>query len=202
MSATSEPGRGRGGGDRDRDHDAEAGTPAGSSALSAGPRRHAPAQAGVPETAPDENAPDENASAESGQAESGPAQAAAPLAAPPATEPVPAARRGSLRIHPRAVDAIGHRAAWEAVSALVPGTAAESLRRPRVAVSLLHQDRLRVRIDTELPYPVDVTGASRMIRRHVSERLAAMTGMTVTEAEVHVSGFAVSAPHARRGALR
>ncbi|CQR64757.1 hypothetical protein [Streptomyces leeuwenhoekii] len=93
---------------------------------------------------------------------------------------VPPGRRGATRIADRVVAKIAAQAAREAVGALPPDAA-----RPRATVTV-HRDTARVRVHLDLGYPGDVGARCGRVRRRVTERVGALTGMTVPEVAVLV----------------
>jgi len=73
---------------------------------------------------------------------------------------------------------------------------------PPHADVVVHQDVARVRLSLELPYPCDIGARCAAVRRHVVERVGALTGMAVPEVAVHVERLhperahgAVGGPH-------
>ena len=98
---------------------------------------------------------------------------------------LPAADRGSLRIADRVVAKIAAQAAGEALSAapgaeLVPRDAS-----PHATVSI-RKDIARLRLTLELGYPADLGSVCGAVRRHVTSRVEALTGMTVPEVAVEI----------------
>jgi uncharacterized alkaline shock family protein YloU len=105
-------------------------------------------------------------------------------AAVPAHAPV-AAERGALRIADRVIAKIAAQAAGEALTSapgaeLVPGDA-----RPHATVSV-RKDTARLRLTLELGYPTDIGSVCGAVRRHVTGRVEAMTGLAVPEVAVEV----------------
>lgn len=101
---------------------------------------------------------------------------------------LPAAERGSLRIADRVIAKIAAQAAGEVLSDapgahLVPKDAA-----PHASVSVRKGPRnaARLRLTLELGYPVDIGSVCGLVRRHVTSRVEALTGMTVPEVAVEV----------------
>jgi uncharacterized alkaline shock family protein YloU len=93
---------------------------------------------------------------------------------------VPPGQRGATRIADRVVAKIAAQAAREAVGELPPDAA-----RPRAIVTV-HRDTARVRVHLDLGYPGDVGARCGRVRRRVTERVGALTGMTVPEVAVLV----------------
>lgn len=102
---------------------------------------------------------------------------------------LPAAHRGSLRIADRVVAKIAAHAAGEVLADapgadLVPkGTA------PHASVSVRKsgpKEAARVRLTLELGYPVDIGAVCGTVRRHVTDKVEALTGMHVPEVAVEV----------------
>ncbi|AWT42330.1 MULTISPECIES: Asp23/Gls24 family envelope stress response protein [Streptomyces] len=114
---------------------------------------------------------------------SGSAQLRRPLAA------VPPAERGATRIADRVVAKIAAQAAREAVGPL-PADAS----RPHATVVVRH-GTARLRVHLELDYPTDVGARCHAVRRHVTERVGALTGMDVPEVAVQVERLHPAAPY-------
>lgn len=98
---------------------------------------------------------------------------------------LPAAERGSLRIADRVVAKIAAQAAGEVLSdapgaELVPGDTT-----PHASVSI-RKDTARLRLTLELGYPADIGSVCGTVRRHVTSRVEALTGMEVPEVAVEV----------------
>ncbi|MBM9505683.1 Asp23/Gls24 family envelope stress response protein [Actinacidiphila acididurans] len=102
---------------------------------------------------------------------------------------LPAADRGSLRIADRVVAKIAAQAAGEVLSD-VPG--ADLVPRgttPHASVSVRKsgtRDAARLRLTLELGYPADIGAVCGSVRRHVTDKVAALTGMDVPEVAVEV----------------
>ncbi|MFF2515342.1 hypothetical protein [Streptomyces sp. NPDC058086] len=106
---------------------------------------------------------------------------------------VEAAERGATRIADRVVAKIAAQAAREALDTLPPDAVP-----PHATVVVLPQAlgsaragetpiaSVRVRIHLELGYPCDIGGRCNAVRRHVAERVDALTGMEVPEVTVQV----------------
>lgn len=98
---------------------------------------------------------------------------------------LPAADRGALRIADRVVAKIAAQAAGEVLADapgadLVPGDA-----RPHASVSV-RKDTARLRLALELGYPANIGAVCGTVRRHVTGRVEALTGMDVPEVAVEV----------------
>ncbi|WP_333769514.1 Asp23/Gls24 family envelope stress response protein [Streptomyces sp. IBSBF 2435] len=98
---------------------------------------------------------------------------------------LPAADRGALRIADRVVAKIAAQAAGEALSDapgsdLVPRDA-----EPHASVSV-RKDTARLRLALELGYPVNIGAVCGTVRRHVTGRVEALTGMDVPEVAIEV----------------
>jgi uncharacterized alkaline shock family protein YloU len=99
--------------------------------------------------------------------------------------PMPAAERGALRIADRVIAKIAARAADE-VLAQAPG--ADLVPRdvhPHATVSV-RKDAARLRLALELGYPADIGAVCGSVRRHVTGKVEALTGMAVPEVAVEV----------------
>jgi uncharacterized alkaline shock family protein YloU len=93
---------------------------------------------------------------------------------------VAAAERGATRIADRVVAKIAAQAAREALGPLPPDAV------PPHATVVVHHDSARVHVHLELDYPSDIGGRCNAVRRHVAERVEALTGMEVPEVAVQV----------------
>ncbi|MBT2452522.1 Asp23/Gls24 family envelope stress response protein [Streptomyces sp. ISL-43] len=95
--------------------------------------------------------------------------------------PVPAAERGATVIPDKVVARIAARAAREALTGRT-GTAPArlGLAPPRATVAV-SSGAARLQLSLDLPYPVDIAEASRLVQNHVGERVAQLTGLRVTE---------------------
>jgi uncharacterized alkaline shock family protein YloU len=108
---------------------------------------------------------------------------------------VPAADRGAIRIADRVVAKIAARAAHEALAdapgadLLPPGTI------PHATVSMRRRTA-RLKLSAELGYPTDIGSVCRAVRRHVADRVEALTGMTVAEVVVEIERLHSAATHA------
>ncbi|WP_438488647.1 hypothetical protein [Streptomyces sp. S186] len=110
-------------------------------------------------------------------------------AAPPAAATdVPAGERGATRIADRVVARIAARAAREALREAAPGAPTDA----HATVTVTRRDirppfgEARLRIAVELAYPAPIGAQCRLVRRQVTERVRALTEMTVTEVAVQV----------------
>lgn len=110
-----------------------------------------------------------------------PAAAPSGGAAAPARPVLPAAERGATVIPERVVARIAVRAAQEALAAHTDASAAHAkLAAPHASVTA-GGGTARLGLTLELPYPIDLATASRQVQQYVSERVAQLTGMRVTE---------------------
>ncbi|MFB7918335.1 hypothetical protein [Streptomyces sp. NPDC056061] len=109
---------------------------------------------------------------------------------------VAAGERGATRIADRVVAKIAAQAAKEAIDAPPAGGTA-----PRATVTV-HRDTARVRVTLELGYPSDIGRQCGGVRRHVVERVGALTGMDVPEVAVQVERLHPVADGTARGRLR
>ncbi|MER7982772.1 Asp23/Gls24 family envelope stress response protein [Streptomyces sp. NPDC095817] len=95
--------------------------------------------------------------------------------------PIPAAERGATTIPDRVVARIAARAAREALTTQNTASPAHlGLAAPQSAVSV-GKGAARLALYLDLPYPVDLVDASRELQHYVSERVAQLTGLRVTE---------------------
>ncbi|WP_374772608.1 Asp23/Gls24 family envelope stress response protein [Streptomyces sp. NBC_01310] len=102
-------------------------------------------------------------------------------AAAPTPPVLPAAERGATVIPDRVVARIAARAAKEALATHTDTSAAHAkLADPRASVTV-GSGAARLGLTLDLPYPVDLAGVSRQVQQYVSERVAHLTGMRVTE---------------------
>ena len=98
---------------------------------------------------------------------------------------LPARDRGALRIADRVVAKIAAQAAGEVLADapgadLVPRDA-----RPHASVSV-RKDTARLRLVLELGYPANIAAVCGTVRRHVTGKVEALTGMDVPEVAVEV----------------
>jgi uncharacterized alkaline shock family protein YloU len=98
---------------------------------------------------------------------------------------LPAAERGALRIADRVVAKVAAQAAGEVLRDapgrdLVPRDAD-----PHASVSV-RKDTARLRLTLELGYPANIGAVCGRVRRHVTSRVEALTGMDVPEVAVEV----------------
>ncbi|MGW6785145.1 MULTISPECIES: Asp23/Gls24 family envelope stress response protein [unclassified Streptomyces] len=107
------------------------------------------------------------------------------------TSPVlPAAERGATVIPDKVVARIAARAAQEALAALTDTPVASAARpAPRASVSA-GGGAARLRLTLDFPYPLDLASASRHVQHHVSERVARLTGMHITEVTLVIEHLA------------
>ncbi|MGP3923338.1 Asp23/Gls24 family envelope stress response protein [Streptomyces sp. 8N616] len=81
----------------------------------------------------------------------------------------------------RVVADIAARAAYEALTRQVGlPPARRGLAAPRSS-AVVHDGSARLGLTLDLPYPVDIAGASRQMQRRIAERVAQLTGMRVSE---------------------
>ncbi|MFD3538594.1 Asp23/Gls24 family envelope stress response protein [Streptomyces sp. NPDC058662] len=94
---------------------------------------------------------------------------------------LPAAERGATVIPDKVVARIAARAAREALATQADTSAAQvSLAAPHASVTV-GSGTARLGLTLDLPYPIDLARASREVQQYVSERVAHLTGMRVTE---------------------
>ncbi|OKK22884.1 hypothetical protein AMK16_00860 [Streptomyces sp. CB00455] len=102
-------------------------------------------------------------------------------AAPAGAAVLPPAERGATVIPEKVVARIAARAAQEA---LVKHTATSGARAkpaaPRASATV-GGGTARLGLTVDLPYPADLATVSRQVQHYVSERVAHLTGMRVTE---------------------
>lgn len=94
---------------------------------------------------------------------------------------VPAAERGATVIPDKVVARIAARAAREALAGqtgVPPARLGLAALRSSAAVS---SGSARLGLSLDLPYPIDIAGASREVQHYVGERVAQLTGIRVTE---------------------
>ncbi|KOY55123.1 Asp23/Gls24 family envelope stress response protein [Streptomyces sp. XY332] len=102
-------------------------------------------------------------------------------AAAPTPPVLQAAERGATVISDKAVARIAARAAKEAVATHTDASVAHAkLAAPRASVTV-GSGAVRLGLTLDLPYPADLAGVSRQLQQYVSERVAHLTGMRVTE---------------------
>lgn len=99
---------------------------------------------------------------------------------------LPAAERGATVIPDKVVARIAGRAAQEALAALMDTPAARAgPAAPRASVSV-GGGAARLRLNLHFPYPMDLVAAARHVQHYVSERVAGLTGIRVTEVTVSI----------------
>ncbi|MFE5809382.1 Asp23/Gls24 family envelope stress response protein [Streptomyces sp. NPDC056491] len=102
-------------------------------------------------------------------------------AAAPTRSALPAAERGATVIPDKVVARIAARAAKEALATHTDTSGAHAkLAGPRASVTV-GSGTARLGLTLDLPYPADLADVSRRIQQYVSERVAHLTGMRVTE---------------------
>ncbi|MCL2733524.1 MAG: Asp23/Gls24 family envelope stress response protein [Actinomycetia bacterium] len=101
---------------------------------------------------------------------------------------LPAADRGSLRIADRVIAKIAAHAAGEVLSGAPGAELVPKEAEPHASVSVRKGPRnaARLRLTLELGYPADIGSVCGMVRRHVTSRVEALTGMEVPEVAVEV----------------
>jgi uncharacterized alkaline shock family protein YloU len=102
---------------------------------------------------------------------------------------LPAADRGSLRIADRVVAKIAAQAAGEVLSDAPGADLVPRGTTPHASVSVRKsgtRDAARLRLTLELGYPADIGAVCGSVRRHVTDKVAALTGMDVPEVAVEV----------------
>jgi uncharacterized alkaline shock family protein YloU len=102
-------------------------------------------------------------------------------AAPTQAAVLPAAQRGATVIPEKVVARIAARAAKEALAAHTGAPAARAKLAAPHASATIGSGSARLRLTVDLPYPADLATASRQVQHHISERVAHLTGMRVTE---------------------
>ncbi|MFE5491784.1 Asp23/Gls24 family envelope stress response protein [Streptomyces virginiae] len=103
---------------------------------------------------------------------------------------LPAAERGATVIPDKVVARIAARAAQEALAVLTDTCAASAaLSAPRASVTA-GGGAARLRLTLDVPYPLDLAGASRHVQHHVRERVTRLTGMHVTEVTLAIEHLA------------
>jgi uncharacterized alkaline shock family protein YloU len=118
---------------------------------------------------------------------------------------VPPGGRGATRIADRVVAKIAAQAAREAVGPLPPDAG-----RPHATVVVRPHpggggpaDAAHIHVHLELDYPSDLGARCRAVRRHVTERVGALAGMTVPEVAVQVERLHLAPdPGAAQGRTR
>ncbi|MFI1091521.1 Asp23/Gls24 family envelope stress response protein [Streptomyces sp. NPDC020917] len=101
---------------------------------------------------------------------------------------LPAADRGSLRIADRVIAKIAAHAAGEVLSGAPGAELVPKEAEPHASVSVRKGPRnaARLRLTLELGYPADIGSVCGLVRRHVTSRVEALTGMEVPEVAVEV----------------
>jgi uncharacterized alkaline shock family protein YloU len=116
----------------------------------------------------------------------------------PEAEPAhdnPPELRGTLRIAPRVVERIAGAAASEIHG--VGGRRRDGQPGVRVAASM-HGSAARLRIGLPIAYPLPIRATVAQVRRHVSERIQALTDVTLSQVDVEVTEFTAPARPRRR----
>jgi uncharacterized alkaline shock family protein YloU len=102
---------------------------------------------------------------------------------------LPAADRGSLRIADRVIAKIAAHAAGEVLSGAPGAELVPKDAEPHASVSVRRgpaKNAARLRLTLELGYPADIGSVCGLVRRHVTSRVEALTGMEVPEVAVEV----------------
>jgi uncharacterized alkaline shock family protein YloU len=107
---------------------------------------------------------------------------------------VAAADRGSLRIADRVIAKIAARAARDALSDAPQAQYVPRGTEPNASVAM-RRGKAHVRLSVELGYPNDIVAVARTVRRHVADRVEALTGIAVPEVAVEVERLHSSATH-------
>jgi uncharacterized alkaline shock family protein YloU len=98
----------------------------------------------------------------------------------------PPAERGATVIPERVVARLAARAAREALARQLGAPPAHrGLAVPRASATT-GKDSARLGVSLDLPYPIDITRASRQIRQDIAERVAQLTGLHVGEVTLTV----------------
>lgn len=92
---------------------------------------------------------------------------------------LPAAERGATVIPDKVVARIAVRAAQEAL-AMQKDTSVAKLAAPHASVTA-GSGTARLGLTLEMPYPTDLATAARQVQQYVTERVAHLTGMRITE---------------------
>lgn len=98
---------------------------------------------------------------------------------------LPAGDRGALRIADRVIAKIAAQAAGEVLSDAPGADLVPRDVRPHASVSV-RKDTARLRLALELGYPANIGAVCGTVRRHVTGRVEALTGMEVPEVAVEV----------------
>jgi uncharacterized alkaline shock family protein YloU len=98
---------------------------------------------------------------------------------------LPAADRGALRIADRVVAKIAAQAAGEVLADAPGADLVPQDAQPHASVSV-RKDTARLRLALELGYPANIGVVCGTVRRHVTGRVEALTGMDVPEVAVEV----------------
>ncbi|WP_330456355.1 Asp23/Gls24 family envelope stress response protein [Streptomyces sp. NBC_00820] len=114
----------------------------------------------------------------------------------------PPAERGATVIRDKAVGRIAARAARVAQSqraALPPDPGGSAP--PSASAAVHHTGSVRVHLDLDLPYPIDIPLVCERIQHDVAEQVARLTGLRVGEVTLTVRRL-VPSSDARRGRVR
>jgi uncharacterized alkaline shock family protein YloU len=107
-----------------------------------------------------------------------------------------AAERGSLRIADRVIARIAAHAAGEVLSG-VPGAELVPRAASAHASVSVRKNSARLRLTLELGYPADLGAVSATVRRHVTRKVEALTGMAVPEVSVEIERLHAAASRGR-----
>ncbi|MFD7612435.1 Asp23/Gls24 family envelope stress response protein [Streptomyces sp. NPDC059828] len=97
----------------------------------------------------------------------------------------PPAERGVTEIPDKVVARIAARAAREALTRHVGPPSARPLTLPSASATV-HEGSARLSLSLDLPYPLDIASAAGRMRQAISERVAHLTGMNVSEVTLTV----------------
>lgn len=109
---------------------------------------------------------------------------------------MPPAERGALRIADRVIAKIAAQAAGEALGGAPGADLVPAGSRPHATVSV-RKDTARLRLALELGYPSNIGATCGSVRRHVADRVEALTGMAVPEVAVEVERLHSAAARAK-----
>ncbi|MFJ1869554.1 Asp23/Gls24 family envelope stress response protein [Streptomyces sp. NPDC088097] len=128
---------------------------------------------------------------------------AAPPGAPAAgqTAVLSPAERGATVIPEKVVARIAARAAKEALATHTGTSAARAKPAAAHASATIGGGSARLRLTVDFPYPTDLAAASQHVQHYVSERVAHLTGMRVTEVTLAIEHL-VSADGRERGRVQ
>ncbi|MFC5204792.1 hypothetical protein [Streptomyces kaempferi] len=111
--------------------------------------------------------------------------------------PTPPAARGATVIPDRVVARIAARAAGTALYQIIgPRHPLPELDAPS-ARATTHDGTARLTLSVDLPYPTDITGTCRQLQREISEQVAHLTGLDISEVMLTVRRLVVADRPAR-----